>query len=102
MTNGELFVGKQINLWKGHHLFYIFYPVLVIWNPRLTVILQGGVQLKRLPSVSAFFDGARRLIEMLWAAGLQLSPDQNEGPAQNSNKQRWPILPGVSWPSAHK
>lgn len=102
MTNGKLFVGKQINLWKGHHLFYILYPVLVIWNPRLTVIPQGGVWQGLLLSVSAFFDGSRCLIGMLWAAGLQLLPDQNGGLAWNSNQQARPTLPVVSWPPAQK
>ncbi|OXB68995.1 hypothetical protein ASZ78_003464 [Callipepla squamata] len=55
-----------------------------------------GVQpklLKLLLYISAFLDKTQCLIVMLWAAGLQLSPDKNGGPPLNSNKMVLHILP---------
>lgn len=59
-------------------------------------------QTKLLLYISAFLDKTQCLIVMLWAAGLQLSPDKNGGPPLNSNKMGLHIPPAVSWPSAHK
>lgn len=61
-----------------------------------------GKQTKLLLYISALLDKTRRLIGMLWAAGLQLSPDKSGGPPLNSNKMGLHIPPAVSWPSARK
>lgn len=58
--------------------------------------------LKLLLYVSAFLNKTQCLIVMLWAAGLQLSPDKNGGPPLNSNKMVLHILPDVNWPFARK
>ncbi|KAL0601419.1 hypothetical protein AAY473_027613, partial [Plecturocebus cupreus] len=55
-----------------------------------------GVQLRQrklLLYISAFLDKTQCLIVMLWAAGLQLSPDKNGGPPLNSNKMGLHIPP---------
>lgn len=59
-------------------------------------------QTKLLLYVSALLDKTQCLMEVLRAAGLQLSPDKNAGPPLNSNKMGLHIPPAVRWPSAHK
>lgn len=62
MTKREHFVGKQINLWKGHHLFEVFIQFLSSGIRDWLSLHQAGVQgkpTKLLLSVSAFLDKTR-------------------------------------------
>lgn len=59
MTKSEHFVGKQINLWKGRHLFEVFIQFLSSGIRDWLSLHQAGVQAKPtelLLSISAFLD----------------------------------------------